>query len=206
MGLSLAIIWSVVGHLVFPNRKRPPMASKTDSCPALAPQSYFGWLRRSGQLTRAVSVVAAIMFLGAPHAIAQAAVPQAAVPLGVWLIDAKAAVQIFDCSGLMCGRILWLYKPRDSQGALDEDKNNPDPALQKRNLCGLTILWNLRPDGPGHWSDGWFYNPDDGHTYRVKAELTSADVLTARIYSWISLFGKTKTLIRVPQGVSEGWC
>lgn len=69
-----------------------------------------------------------------------ALVASAAVPGGVWLIDGKAAVQIFDCGGLLCGRILWLQTPRDPQGQLNRDKNNPDPALRQRRLCGLTVL------------------------------------------------------------------
>jgi uncharacterized protein (DUF2147 family) len=130
----------------------------------------------------------------------------AAVPEGVWLIDAKAAVQIFDCKGLLCGRILWLQIPRDSQGQLNRDKHNPDPALRQRQLCGLTILWDLRPASPGLWEAGWFYNPDDGKTYRVSAQLTSADVISARIYLGIPFFGQTKLLSRIPHGTSRGWC
>ena len=127
------------------------------------------------------------------------------MPAGVWLIDNKAAVQIFECRKLMCGRIIWLYKPRDAQGVLDRDKKNPDPALRQRSLCGVTMLWNLRPDGPDRWRDGWFYNPHDGKTYRVSAQLRTDDVLIARIYVGVPLFGKTKTLARIPQETSEGW-
>jgi uncharacterized protein (DUF2147 family) len=153
------------------------------------------------QLSCAALLVAAIIFLTGPHTMAWAAVPQ-----GVWLIDAKVAVQIFDCEGLLCGRILWLQTPRDPQGQLDQDKNNPDPALRHRRLCGLTILWGLHPTGPDSWGSGRFYNPDDGKTYDVSARLESADVISARIYLGIPLFGKTKTLRRIPHGTSSGWC
>jgi len=131
---------------------------------------------------------------------------QPAVPLGVWLIDSKAAVQLFDCDGLLCGRVIWLLVPRDQQGELKLDKNNPNLALRQRPLCGPTILWGLHPSGPDRWRDGWFYNPDDGKTYRVSAQLKSADVIIARIYAGVPLFGKTKTLLRIAQGSSEGWC
>ena len=63
------------------------------------------------------------------------------IPQGVWLIDNEVAVQIFDCSNLLCGRIVWLSIPRDPQGRLVLDKKNPDPALRQRPLCGLTIFW-----------------------------------------------------------------
>jgi uncharacterized protein (DUF2147 family) len=134
------------------------------------------------------------------------AAAQPAVPQGVWLIDGRVAIQIYDCVGLMCGRILWLRVPRNAIGQLDRDKHNPDPALRPRELCGLTMIWNLHPDGANRWKDGWFYNPDDGKTYRVSAQLKSDDVILARIYVGLPLFGQTKTLTRVPHGVSDGWC
>jgi uncharacterized protein (DUF2147 family) len=130
----------------------------------------------------------------------------AAIPEGVWLIDGRVAVQIFDCNGLLCGRILWLQVPRDPQGQLNRDRNNPDPALRQRRLCGLTILWGLRSTAGDRWGGGWFYNPEDGKTYSVSAELKSANLIVARIYVGIPFFGETKTLLRVPHGTSDGWC
>ena len=62
------------------------------------------------------------------------------IPQGVWLIDNEVAVQVFDCSNLLCGRVLWLSIPRDPQGRLVLDKKNPEPALRQRPLCGLTIF------------------------------------------------------------------
>ena len=77
---------------------------------------------------------------------------QAAVPPGIWLIDGRAAVQIFDCAGMMCGRIVFLIIPRDANGQLNRDVNNPNPQLRQRQLCGLTIFWNLRPAGANRWA------------------------------------------------------
>lgn len=137
-----------------------------------------------------------------------ASVPRAvaAVPPGIWLMDAKAAVQIFDCGGLLCGRVIWLKAPLDPQGLLKRDKLNPDPALRDRQVCGPTILWNGHPVDSSHWDEGWFYNPDDGSTYRVSLYLQSADVMIARVYLGMPLFGKTKTLVRIPMGLGAGWC
>jgi uncharacterized protein (DUF2147 family) len=127
-------------------------------------------------------------------------------PQGQWLLEGRVVVQTFDCGAKMCGRIVWLKVPRNLQGQLDQDKKNPKKALQTRRLCGLTILWNLQPDGYGHWQGGWFYNPDDGKTYRVTAQLKSNDEIVARIYVGVPLFGETKVLTRVPHGTSAGWC
>jgi uncharacterized protein (DUF2147 family) len=128
------------------------------------------------------------------------------MPQGVWLIDNEVAVQIFDCSNLLCGRVVWLLIPRDPQKRLVIDKKNPEPSLRQRPLCGLTIFWGLRTSGPDRWAGGWFYNPDDGKTYNISAELKSADTIEARIYVGIPLLGRTKILHRVPHGTSSGWC
>jgi uncharacterized protein (DUF2147 family) len=124
---------------------------------------------------------------------------------GAWFIDGTGvAVQIFDCSGLLCGRIIWLEKARDTAGRLARDNRNPDPVLRERPLCGLTVIQGLQPAGLDHWNSGSLYNPDDGKTYRISAELRSADRFVARIYPGVPLFGETKTLLRVPQLRSEG--
>jgi len=159
----------------------------------------WGALRHG--VRRAAWLLALVLIFAVPHGTASAAPPE-----GVWLIDGKVAIEIFDCSGLVCGRILWLKVSRNPLGELDRDKNNPDPALQQRKLCGLTIFGGLRPRDQDRWTDGWFYNPDDGETYSISAEFSAADHLTARIYRGIPFFGETKTLLQVPHGHSEGWC
>lgn len=130
----------------------------------------------------------------------------ARAPQGVWLIDGEAAVQIFDCEGLLCGRVLYLESPHDPQGELKRDKRNPDQALRDRELCGLSVIWDLRPSGTDNWEGGRFYNPDSGQTYDVKMKLTASDTLEARFYLGASFLGQTKTLNRIERGTSKGWC
>jgi uncharacterized protein (DUF2147 family) len=148
----------------------------------------------------AALLIAMVIALIAPGLLASS------IPEGVWLIEKKAAVQIFGCNGLLCGRILWLQSPRDLEGELSRDKKNRNPALRQRRLCGLTMLWDLRASGPDRWEGGRFYNPEDGKTYNVSAHLKSADMLVARIYLGMPAFGKTKVLHRVTHGISDGWC
>ena len=81
---------------------------------------------------------------------------------------------------------------------------NPDPAERQRQVCGPTIIWNAHPTGPNRWEGRGFYNPDDGNTYRASIELKPADLIIARIYLVLPIFGETRPLIRVPQGTSEG--
>jgi hypothetical protein len=112
------------------------------------------------------------------------------------------AVQIFDCSGLLCGRIIWLEKARDTAGRLAR----PDPVFPDRPLCGLIVIQGLQPAELDHWNSGSLYNPDDGATYRVSAEPRSADRFVTRIYLGVPLFDETKTLLRVPRLRPAGWC
>ena len=128
----------------------------------------------------------------------------AAVPTGVWMVGTgRVAMEIYACGTLACGRIRWLSVPRNkTTGALDNDKNNPNPALRSRLLCGLTILWNLQPDGRDGWVGGWLYNPRDGRTYHVTARQQSADMITARIYVVVPLLGRTETLTRTQRSLS----
>jgi len=161
--------------------------------------------RRSGSLLRR-SAYAALLTTGLVALEILMPVASAGIPEGVWLLEPNSALQIFDCNGLLCGWIVWLRNVHDPTGQIQRDKENPDPALRQRLLCGLTMLWALRPVGADTWADGWFYNPDDGRTYRVDAELRSSDTIVARIYLGIPLFGETRTLRRVPRLSSEGWC
>ena len=84
----------------------------------------------------------------------------AIVPEGAWFIDGTgAAVQIFDCSGLLCGRIVWLKKGRDSAGQPTRDNKNPDAVFRQRPLCGLTVIQGLQSAGLDHWNSGSLYQP-----------------------------------------------
>jgi uncharacterized protein (DUF2147 family) len=129
-----------------------------------------------------------------------------AVPEGMWRVDANSALQIFDCNGLLCGRVAWLKNTREATGEIRHDVKNPDPTLRERLVCGLTVLWALQPVGSNSWKGGWFYNPDDGKTYRTAVELPSKDTLIARIYVGVPVLGRTKTLVRMPRQSSDSQC
>ena len=54
-------------------------------------------------------------------------------------------------SGLLCGRIAWLEKARDTGGHPTRDNNNPEPAFRRRPLFGKTktLLWVPRLGSEG---------------------------------------------------------
>ena len=128
------------------------------------------------------------------------------VPDGTWLFANRVAVEVFECSGRVCGRIVWLLRPRTPAGRPDVDRLNPDPTLRQRPLCGLTIIWGLQSDGADHWSNGSLYDPQDGITYDVTAERTAPDRISARVYRGVPLVGRTEILIRDPQLSVDGRC
>ncbi|HEY1257719.1 MAG TPA: DUF2147 domain-containing protein [Stellaceae bacterium] len=130
----------------------------------------------------------------------------AAVPAGTWMFANRVAIQIFDCTGLLCGRIVWLLRPLTPAGRPDLDTLNPDPGLRRRHLCGLTIIWGMQPDGPNHWSNGRLYDPKDGATYEVTAELTAPNTISARVYRGVPIFGRTEILTRDPPLGFDGQC
>lgn len=140
--------------------------------------------------------------LAAQTSMAYAATPSS----GVWLMGTTVAIQTFDCGEMLCGRVIWLKVPLNPQGLLKRDALNPDPALRERQICGPTIIWNLRPAGGGRWEEGWFYNADDGRTYRLAMEQQSQDVMVARAYLGLPLFGQTRVLTRILLGTTAGWC
>ena len=127
-------------------------------------------------------------------------------PRGRGLSTARRPSKSSIAAACLCGRVIWLEKARDTAGRLARDDKNPDPIFRQRPLCGLTVIQGLEPTGLDHWNSGSLYNPEDGQTYRVSAELRSADAFLARIYLGVPLFGETKTLLRVPRLSSEGWC
>jgi uncharacterized protein (DUF2147 family) len=112
---------------------------------------------------------------------------------GVWLDPTKEVeVEIGYCGGGVCGRIVWLKPPHHT--LLDEE--NPDPALRRRPLIGLTILWGLRRLDAQTWGDGKMYNPRTGKYYRASLSVLSAAAVRVRAYRFLPLFGETQIWTR----------
>jgi uncharacterized protein (DUF2147 family) len=86
--------------------------------------------------------------------------------------------------GTYTGVMTWAAAPK-------KDVHNKDPKLRDRPLVGAVLMWHLRYDD-GEYVDGYVYNPEDGGTYRMNAEVLGPDTLKVRGYLGISLFGQTK--------------
>jgi uncharacterized protein (DUF2147 family) len=86
--------------------------------------------------------------------------------------------------GTYMGILSWASRPR-------KDVHNKDPKMRDRSVVGIVLMWHLHFDD-GEYVDGYVYNPEDGGTYRMKAEVLNSDSLKVRGYLGISLFGQDK--------------
>ena len=102
----------------------------------------------------------------------------AANPEGTWLSgDGGTKVQISNCGGKLCGKVVWLKEPiNPANGKPQIDDKNPNPALAKRPIIGLSLFSGMQARGPNKWS-GQIYNADDGSTYASNVSVTGADTL-----------------------------
>ena len=110
--------------------------------------------------------------------IAAPAKAQAAGPDGIWLTQAgDAKVRVSKCGAGICGVVVWLRDPIDSAtGKAQVDDKNPNPALARRPIIGLSLFSGMRPAGPNKWS-GHIYNADDGKNYASSIAVAEPDAL-----------------------------
>ena len=119
---------------------------------------------------------------------------------GTWLTaDGTAMVRFEDCAPFRCGRLVWLRDPVDPQtGKALLDKNNPDPALRKRQLLGIVLITEVAPLRPGEWQ-AKAYNAEDAGTYAVTLRLTAPDRLALRGCGLAGLICRTEFWSRAQQ-------
>ena len=119
-------------------------------------------------------IAIAAAWLTAPSVRAQGA----GEPTGVWLTQAgDARVKVSKCGGGLCGVVVGLKDPIDpATGKPQVDDKNPNPALKKRPMIGLSLFSGMQPVGPSKWS-GQIYNADDGGTYASSISVAGPDAL-----------------------------
>jgi len=99
-------------------------------------------------------------------------------PTGVWLTQSgDARVKVSKCGGGICGTIVGLKDPIDpATGKPQVDDKNPNPALKKRPMIGLSLFSGMQPSGSSKWS-GQIYNADDGSSYASSVSVAGPDTL-----------------------------
>ncbi len=121
-----------------------------------------------------------------------------------WNEEKDARIEIYDCHGKYCGKIIWLKEPRypenDPEGMGGQpktDRKNPDPAKRGQPILGFDVVWGFTYSGENLWEGGFIYNPREGKTYKCRMTLERPDRLKVRGFIGIALIGKTNTWIRV---------
>ncbi len=134
---------------------------------------------------------AALGILPAIAVLAAVASPVAEIE-GIWLVeDGEAKIEVLRCGDDVCGRIVWLSEPTNSEGNVKTDILNPDRSLRDRMVIGVQLLRiPAVPDKRGVWSGGRIYDPDTGKTYRCTLRL-DGERLKLRGYIGIRLFGRS---------------
>ncbi len=119
---------------------------------------------------------------------------------GIWLSEGgevQLKFEIFRSNDKYYGKLLYASTMYEADGTTPKkDFKNPDAKLRTRSRLKIQNLNGLQYVD-GSYTDGTLYNPDDGRTYSLNAELKSADHLEFRGYIGFSLFGKTMTFKRV---------
>ena len=136
--------------------------------------------------------------LCAVAALAVASPALAADPHGVWLTEpGTSRIRIADCSGALCGTIVWLKDPNDAETQKPKlDKFNADASKRSRPLMGVTIVIGMKPAGTDKWS-GQVYNAEDGKTYSGSVTMQGANALKLEGCALGGLLCKAQTWSRV---------
>jgi len=104
-------------------------------------------------------------------------------PLGVWIDHTgRGAVQISDCGGKLCGRVVWVKDGKNAQA------------------CGMQIIGNARQISAGKWDKGWIYDPDRNEKFDV--ELTDmGERLRVMGYAGSKFLSEVMVWKRAPAGL-----
>ena len=112
---------------------------------------------------------------------AAGSVSAASSPHGVWIDHTgRGAVEITDCSGALCGRVVWVKDAADEDG------------------CNMQIIGNAKPVAGGKWDGGWIWDPERRSKFDVELTPVGDQKLKVHGYAGMKLFGETMTWTRAP--------
>jgi uncharacterized protein (DUF2147 family) len=126
-------------------------------------------------MKRALVAFPLVLMSGAGAALA------ASSPLGTWIDHTgRGAVEITDCNGALCGRVVWVKDAGDEEG------------------CDMQIIGNVKPVAGGKWDGGWIYDPERRSKFDVELTPIGDQKLKVHGYAGMKLFGETMTWTRAP--------
>ena len=108
-------------------------------------------------------------------------------PLGVWIDHTgRGAVEIKECAGGLCGRIVWLKDAANS------------------SVCGTQVIGSAKKTASDTWDNGWIYDPDKNARYSVELKTIGTDKLRVMGYMGSKMFNETYTWKRASAELK--WC
>ena len=112
----------------------------------------------------------------------------ASSPIGLWYDNTgRAAVEITDCGGKLCGRLVWFK----------------DPANQKDG-CNFQIIGNVKPVAGGKWDNGWIVDPEKDPNNKYDVEITpQGEKLKVMGYAGMKFLSQTMIWTRAPADLKK---
>jgi uncharacterized protein (DUF2147 family) len=112
--------------------------------------------------------------------------------VGVWESEEKnLLIQISKEGGHFVGTMTYYQCATEAIMRSRVDIQNPDPRLVSRKLLGLKLVEKLSYQGDNVWGGGEIYDPNSGHTYDARVQMTNANTLEVRGYWKFRWLGRT---------------
>ncbi|MEY4575513.1 MAG: hypothetical protein RL701_216 [Pseudomonadota bacterium] len=145
-------------------------------------------------------LLSALMALGLSGVQAQPK-PRAApedVILGEWWTENNEGRVLFtkDRDGTFRGTTTCCVPKQVTPDRPAQDLRNPNPKLRARSTVGIVIIWKLAFED-GEYVGGRVYNPRDGKSYHLNAEVIDHDTVKIRGFVGIPLLGQSQLWKRV---------
>jgi uncharacterized protein (DUF2147 family) len=108
-------------------------------------------------------------------------------PLGVWIDHTgRGAVEITDCGGKLCGRLVWFKDPKSAKDG-----------------CNFQIIGDVRRVGANTWDGGWIVDPEKDPDKRYDVEITALGDQKLKVmgYDGVKFLSETMIWTRAPAGL-----
>jgi uncharacterized protein (DUF2147 family) len=109
--------------------------------------------------------------------------------IGIWESDEKdLQIEMFEDNGRFAGKMIYFKCASDDIMRSCTDSENPDESLTTRKLLGLKLVTLLSYEGESIWGNGKIYDPNSGHTFDARIQLTGENTAIVRgywKYRWI---------------------
>jgi uncharacterized protein (DUF2147 family) len=103
----------------------------------------------------------------------------ASSPLGIWIDHTgRGAVEITDCGGRLCGRLVWFQDEKYSKEG-----------------CNFQIIGDVKPVAGGRWDGGWIVDPEKDPNKKFDVEITPQGDQKLKVMGYAGLKFLSETMI-----------